>query len=254
MLERVPNIAMDRVNVGGSQSGQQSGYISRGSTSTNNKWSLDGVDITDMSATGASPIYYDFDMLQEMSVTTGGADASQQTGGVGINFVARSGTNRFKGSGRLYNTNERFEADNVDEDLRKIGAGSGNLIQNINDYGFEVGGPIKKNKLWLWAATASRRSKSACSFYAKTDTCRPPGVALADIPKILDTDTPRSRLATDLTLLNNYNWKATWAPTSNNKFNLQNTWAEKVRNARDASDTRLIETAYRQTAVSNAYA
>ena len=29
MLERVPNIAMDRVNVGGSQSGQQSGYISR---------------------------------------------------------------------------------------------------------------------------------------------------------------------------------------------------------------------------------
>ena len=110
-----------------------------------------------MSATGASPIYYDFDMLQEMSVTTGGADASQQTGGVGINFVARSGTNRFKGSGRLYNTNERFEADNVDEDLRKIGAGSGNLIQNINDYGFEVGGPIKKNKLWLWGSYGKQK-------------------------------------------------------------------------------------------------
>ena len=73
MLERVPNITMDRINVGGSQSGQQSGYISRGSGTGNNKWSMDGVDITDMSATGASPIYYDFDMLQEMSVTTGGA-------------------------------------------------------------------------------------------------------------------------------------------------------------------------------------
>ena len=47
-----------------------------------------------MSATGASPIYYDFDMLQEMQVTTGGADASQQTGGVGINFVTRNGTDR----------------------------------------------------------------------------------------------------------------------------------------------------------------
>jgi hypothetical protein len=33
MLERVPNIAVDRINVGGTQSGQQSGYISRGSTS-----------------------------------------------------------------------------------------------------------------------------------------------------------------------------------------------------------------------------
>ena len=44
-----------RANVGGSQSGQQAGYISRGSSTGNNKWSIDGVDITDMSATGASP-------------------------------------------------------------------------------------------------------------------------------------------------------------------------------------------------------
>ena len=74
MLERTPGIFMDRANVGGNQSGQQSGYISRGATTTNNKWSIDGVDITDMAATGASPIYYDFDMLEEMQVTTGGAD------------------------------------------------------------------------------------------------------------------------------------------------------------------------------------
>ena len=45
---------MDRANVGGNQSGQQSGYISRGASTGNNKWSIDGVDITDMAATGAS--------------------------------------------------------------------------------------------------------------------------------------------------------------------------------------------------------
>ena len=45
MLERAPAIAMDRVNVGGSQSGQQSGDISRGSSTGNNKWSIDGVDV-----------------------------------------------------------------------------------------------------------------------------------------------------------------------------------------------------------------
>jgi hypothetical protein len=73
MLERTPGIFMDRANVGGNQSGQQSGYSSRGSSTGNNKWSIDGVDITDMSATGSSPIYYDFDMLEEMQVTTGGA-------------------------------------------------------------------------------------------------------------------------------------------------------------------------------------
>ena len=42
-------------------------------------------------------------------------------------------------------------------------------------------------------------------------------------------------------------------PFTNNRFNFQNTWAEKVRNARDASDTRPIETAYRQKAVDKSF-
>ena len=63
------------------------------------------------------------------------------------------------------------------------------------------------------------------------------------------TDLLRSCLETDLTTLNNYNWKITWVPFQNNRFNFQNTWAEKVRNARDASDLRPIETTYRQMAV-----
>src|SRR5687767_10936213 len=72
ILQQTAGIAMDRENVGGNMSGQQSNYVSRGGNPTNNKWSLDGVDITDMSATGASPAYYDFDSFQEMTVTTGG--------------------------------------------------------------------------------------------------------------------------------------------------------------------------------------
>ena len=254
MLERVPNITMDRINVGGSQSGQQSGYISRGAGAGNNKWSLDGVDITDMSATGASPIYYDFDMIREMQVTTGGADASQQTGGVGINFVTRSGTNQFRGSGRVYNTNERFQSDNVTDDIRDAGAGSGNPIQNINDVGLEVGGPISRDRLWLWGSFGRQDiNVGVVGFYENTPTCRPAGVRLADIPKVLDTDTLRACLATDTTLLNNYNWKLTAAPFRNNRFDFQNTWAEKVRNARDASDTRPLETAYRQKAVDKTF-
>ena len=254
MLERVPNIAMDRINVGGNQSGQQSGYISRGSGSGNNKWSLDGVDITDMSATGASPIYYDFDMLQEMQVTTGGADASQQTGGVGINFVTRSGTNSFKGSGRLYNTNERFQADNVTDTIRAAGAGSGAPIQNINDFGVEAGGPLRRDRLWFWGSFGRQDVKvGVVNFYKNSAACRPAGIANNKIATVLDTSTLRDCLASDLTTLNNYNWKLTWAPGSHNKFNFQNTWASKVRNARDASDTRPLETAYRQDAVSKAF-
>jgi hypothetical protein len=193
-------------------------------------------------------------MFQEMQVTTGGADASQQTGGVGINFVTRSGTNRFKGSGRLLNTNERFQADNVTDEIRAAGAGSGAPIQNINDFGFEVGGPIKRDKLWLWGSYGKQDIKTGVvGFYKNTPTCRPPGLTTSQIGRTLDTDTLRSCLATDQTILNNYNWKLTWSPLRNNRFNFQNTWAEKVRNARDASDTRPLETAYRQKAVDKTF-
>jgi hypothetical protein len=247
MLERAPGIAMDRVNVGGTQSGQQSGYVSRGSGSGNNKWSIDGVDITDMSATGASPIYYDFDMLQEMQVTTGGADASQQTGGVGINFVTRSGTDRFRGSGRYYITDEEFQANNVDEEVIAAGAGSGAPIQNIKDYGFEVGGPILKGKLWYWGSYAKQDIKAGIvGFYLKTPECTPR-------PPVSDVDATRACLGTDGTKLNNYNWKINWAPFEDNKFTFQNTWAEKFKNARDASDTRPIETTFVQSAVPKTY-
>ncbi len=250
MLERTPAITMDRVNVGGNKSGQQSGYISRGSSSGNNKWSIDGVDITDMAATGASPIYYDFDMLEEMQVTTGGADVTQQTGGVGINLVTRSGTDRFKGSGRVYITDQKFQDDNITDELRALNAGSGAPIQNIRDYGFEVGGPIKKGRAWYWGSYGIQDIKvGVVGFYKNNATCRPNGAALN--PRLVYTETLRSCLETDLTTLNNYNWKVTLVPFNNNRFNFQNTWAAKVRNARDAGDLRPIETTYRQKAVSS---
>lgn len=244
MLERTPGITMDRQNVGGSQSGQQSSYISRGASTGNNKWSIDGVDITDMSATGASPMYYDFDMLEEMQVSTGGSDVTQQTGGVGINLVTKSGTDRFRGSGRFYITDEKFQADNVSDEARADGAGAGNPIQNIRDYGFEVGGPIAKGKAWYWGSYGTQDIKVGVVGFYKTD-------AVCGPPRPTDTKTLRECLNTDLTTLNNYNWKVQWSPFTNNKLTFQNTWAEKVRNARDVSVTRPIETSYRQKAVSS---
>ena len=252
MLERTPGIVMDRVNVGGNQSGQQSNYVSRGDGTINNKWSMDGVDITDMTATGASPIYYDFDMFDEMQVTTGGADVTQQTGGVGINLVTRTGTDRRKGNARFLVTDEELEGDNITDDLQAQGAGAGAPIDNIRDYGFDVGGPIKDGKAWYWASYATQKvTTGVVGFYKNDQTCRPGGVP--PDPATTDRSLLRDCLETDLTTLNNYNWKISWAPFTNNRVTLQNTWAEKVRNARDASDTRPIETTYRQKAVSSEF-
>src|SRR5262245_47332859 len=139
ILQQSAGIVMDRENIGGNMSGQQSNFIARGAATSQQKWNLDGVDITDMSATGASPIYYDFDSFEEMQFSTGGADVAMQTPGVGINLVTKSGSNKFKGSARYLVTDDSMQATNVTDDIRKQGATSGNPIQNIKDWGGEMG-------------------------------------------------------------------------------------------------------------------
>jgi hypothetical protein len=161
IMQQSAGIIIDRENIGGNQSGQQSGYVARGTPSNQSKWILDGIDITDMAATGASPVYYDFDAFEEMQISTGGADVTMQSPGVGINLVTKSGTDKFRGQARYYVTDDKFQSINIDDGLRRQGATSGNPVQDIKDYGFEAGFPIIKGKLWPGAATARRTSRSA---------------------------------------------------------------------------------------------
>jgi len=103
VLQTVPGVIVDRVNVGGAESGQQSNFQAKGASGGENTCNIDGVPITDMSALGSSPTYYDFDMFQEMQATTGGADVANVTPGVSLNFVLKSGSNTPRGSARFMN-------------------------------------------------------------------------------------------------------------------------------------------------------
>ena len=107
VLQTVPGVIVDRVNVGGAESGQQSNYQAKGASGADNTWNIDGIAVTDMAATGSTPTYYDFDMFQEMQVTTGGADVTSATPGVQLNMVLKSGSNTPHGSTRIYFENER---------------------------------------------------------------------------------------------------------------------------------------------------
>jgi hypothetical protein len=246
ILQQTAGIAMDRENVGGNMSGQQSNYVSRGGNPTNNKWSLDGVDITDMSATGASPSYYDFDAFEEMTITTGGVDVTQQTGGVGINLVTKSGSDKFKGSSRFYVTDQKFESNNIDDTLRNQGASSGNPIQNIKDYGVEMGGPIKKGKAWVWGSFGKQLvDVGVLGFYQPTSSC----TAVKANPLTFSVDDVNNCLNTDETLLQTTNLKAEVALFKGNKVTLFNNFAKKERNARGADDLHPIETTTPQGAV-----
>lgn len=181
VLQTTPGVLTDRINVGGNESGQQSQYVGPGSGGDQAVWSVDGVVITDMAALGSSPAYYDFDSFEEMQVTTGGSDSTISTGGVVLNMVTKRGTNEWRGSGRYYLTDDSNQSD-LDFDNGELGqpgpwtatararnfqAGivtdpggphaqaafkNGNRIVDVKDYGAELGGPIVKDRLWVWGS------------------------------------------------------------------------------------------------------
>ncbi|PYQ29760.1 MAG: hypothetical protein DMF57_16090, partial [Acidobacteria bacterium] len=150
ILQQAPGVQMDRMNVGGNMSGQQSSYVSKGVSGVQSTWNVDGVNITDFAATGSSPTYYDFGAFEEMQITTGGTDPRIQTAGVQLNMVTKRGTNDFRGSGRLFHTSSSYQATPKIPSEAKSYLKAVNQIDKIDDYGAEIGGPIWKDKLWFW--------------------------------------------------------------------------------------------------------
>lgn len=244
MMEQTPSIVMDRANVGGSQSGQQSGFVVRGAGTTNNVWSLDGVNVTDMSATGATTMYYNFDSFEQMQYNIGGNDVTIATGGMGVNLITKSGSDKLRGSSRYLITDNQLQDDNVTDELRAQGASAGNPIQRNLDYGVEAGGPLMKGRLWFWGAAARTDVRVGVNnFFTGAPGC-PTTAAQA---RTVDTETLRGCLKTDQTLLKNYTFKFTGRTFKGNRLEWFSDYADKYRNARDASATRPPETVVVQT-------
>src|SRR5574344_289914 len=94
---------------------------------------------------GGNPI--SIDAIQEVQVVISPYDVRQTDFiGGGVNAITKSGTNTFKGSAYVYHTNENMRGDTV----------NGTQISGARDtdrnttYGFTLGGPIIKNKLFFF--------------------------------------------------------------------------------------------------------
>lgn len=153
ILSTVPGVQMDRVNVGGNESGQQSTYVGKGADASQNTWNMDGVTITDMAALGSSPAYYDFESFEEIQASTGGSDVTATSPGVQLNLVTKRGTNDVHGSARYYLADGSLQWNNVTpEDQAQGVRNGGNRINEVQDYGIELGGPLWHDKIWAWGA------------------------------------------------------------------------------------------------------
>src|SRR5262245_20547300 len=143
LMRSVPGVLVDRVNIGGNETGQQSNFASKGTRPQDAVWTMDGINITDMTATGASPSYYNYDNFEEIAVSTAGQDIKQPTGGMGLNLVVKRGTNQFHGGFRGYFDNEKMESSNVPDELAAtVTPATADHNKQISDYGYDIGGPI----------------------------------------------------------------------------------------------------------------
>lgn len=177
VLKNVPGVLIDRVNIAGNENGQQASVAGKGSDSSDKMFTLDGINITDMSATGASPTYFDFEAFQEINVSTGGNDLQVQTGGIGINLVTKRGTNAFHGSARFLVADEDWSTSNLPDKLRSDarlkGAEFADHVKQIKDYGFELGGPVIKDKLWFYGTYGKQDIKLLRLNQTPDDTLLP---------------------------------------------------------------------------------
>jgi hypothetical protein len=214
LLRTVPGVQMDRVNIAGNETGQQSNFASKGASRYDTVWTLDGVVITDMSANGGSPSYFDFDAFQEIQISTSGQDIRQPTGGAGLNFVVKRGTNQYRGTARGYFTNDGLEGSNVPDELLALGVTPETADHNdqISDYGFDLGGPIVRDRAWVWGSWTQQ-----------------------DIRLIRSAGALRDR-----TILKTYNVKGNWQATNKDMVTVLWFLGDKLKYGRGTGDAQVL--------------
>jgi len=121
---------------------------------------LDGVDVNDnQGANGFNAVIpIPLDSVQEFNTTVAGQGAGQGSyAGGQVSIITKSGSNQFHGTAYEYNRNTDLSADSWFSN--RAGVARAALVRN--QYGFSVGGPIIKNKLFFFYNWEARKDRSA---------------------------------------------------------------------------------------------
>lgn len=151
LMTLVPGMLVAKEDVGGNEGGQQYSYSGHGSLDRDNTWNIDGANVTDNSALGAAPAYFNVAGYEEVQINYGNNDIKSQTGGVQINLVTRRGGNRFSGMFYLDAENKEWQSSNVSSELQSYGYANPG-IDKVMLYGANFGGPIAKDKAWFYGS------------------------------------------------------------------------------------------------------
>ena len=161
-----------------------SAYGSGGESS--NAYMIDGVDTSDPEG-GTQWLFANYNWFQEVQVIGLGAPAEYGGfTGVASNSLIRSGSNRFSGLFETLFQNKSMIGDNISEEVL---AENPDLTSDKLDYEtdstFQVGGPLKRDKVWFFSSIQYYRPKSSPSGYP------PPGGAGNSGPSERKETSPR---------------------------------------------------------------
>jgi hypothetical protein len=132
------------------------GVALNGQRSASTNILLDGAENVDLyTATVGQQV--PLDAVQEFRVTSSGftADQGRASGGV-VNVATKTGTNEFHGSAYEFNRLSALTSNTYDNNAKGIDKGG----YTRNQFGYSVGGPIVKSKLFFFNSTEWTRVRS----------------------------------------------------------------------------------------------
>jgi hypothetical protein len=156
LLAVTPAVQMSRIDVGGNRAGTQTGYTAYG-FSGQVRVLIEGINTTE--GTGGAGFYFDYSSLEEVFLGTSGQSAEMPNPGVQSQFIAKSGGNQFNGEYYLDWYNNSLQGSNIPDSYTSPTAfnnspirAHSNEIDRYYDTAINVGGPIKRDKIW-WFGT-----------------------------------------------------------------------------------------------------
>jgi len=156
LLAVTPAVQMSRIDVGGNRAGTQTGYRAYG-LDGQTRVLIEGINTTE--GTSGAGFYFDYASLEEAFLGTSGQTAEMPNPGVQSQFIARSGGNQFSGEYHLDWYNNSLQGSNIPDEYTAPTAfrnspirPHSNEIDRYYDTDVNVGGPIKRDKIW-WFGT-----------------------------------------------------------------------------------------------------
>ena len=141
-----------------------------GNNSGQNNFQMDGVAINNIANRGSANdagIYGGIgvpnpDAIQEFKIQTSTYDASYgRNPGANVNVVTRSGTNSWHGTAFEFFRNAQLNANDFFYNRSNPDAATKKQILNQNQFGGSFGGPIRKDKLFVFGSYQGTRSRNA---------------------------------------------------------------------------------------------